>query len=124
MPDPRPPLLRHEAPETDLAHKREVARRVDEIQQQGRVSWTGDVTLATTPATSTEVKWDSVITDSQITLQPLSAEAAALAPLVWIDPAGIQPALPWTGVTVSKFTIYHPKIDAGVVATLRYCVKG
>jgi hypothetical protein len=45
--DAKPGLGRHELPESDLAHKREVSRRLDSVIKRGAVEWVSEFTLAT-----------------------------------------------------------------------------
>lgn len=123
--DAKPPLSRHElpGPDADLSHKREIARRLDSVIKGGAVEWISEVTLAT-GATSTTVTDERVSTDSQISLHPLTAEAAALLPVCWIGAADLEPGTPWGATQVGRFTIRHPNLAGGVVATFRCCTKG
>ena len=121
--DPKPSLGRHELPESDLGHKREIGRRFDAVVKRASVEWNSEFTL-TTGATSTTISDERVTTDSQISLQPLTPEAAALLPVVWIEKAGLTPGTAWSGSQIGSFVVKHPNLLAGVVAMFRSCCKG
>ncbi len=121
--DPLPPLTRHELPESDLAHRREVARRLDGVVKRGTVEWVTEFTLAT-GTTSTTVTDERVSSDSQISLHPLTPEAAALLGKVWIQASGLVPGTAWSASPVGQFTVNHPNLSGGVVATFRSSCKG
>lgn len=125
MADPKPTLLRLERPESDLASKRDIARKLDAVISRGAVDWTGEVTLTADGAsTSTTVTDERITTDSQLSLQPTTPEAAALVGKVWIDPANITPGTAWSGSEIGTLTVSHPPLVVGVVATFRICIKG
>ena len=121
--DAKPGLGRHELPENDLSHKREVGRRLDAVIKRGSVEWVGEFTLAT-GATSTTITDERVSTDSQISLMPVTPEAAALLGKVWIETAGLIPGTAWTATKIGTFVVKHPNLLSGVVATFRSCCKG
>lgn len=121
--DAKPALGRHELPAADLAHKREVGRRLDAVVKRGAVEWVSEFTLDT-GTTSTVVTDERVTTDSQISLHPLTAEAAALLGKVWIGTADLVPGTAFTASPVGQFTVHHPNLTSGVVATFRSSCKG
>lgn len=121
--DPKSALGRHELPESDLAHRREVARRLEAVVKRGGVEWVSEVTLAT-GATTTTFTDERTSTDSQVSLHPMTPEAAALVGKVWIGAADLVPGVPWGATQVGQITINHPNLTAGVVATFRSSTKG
>jgi hypothetical protein len=107
------PFLRAERPEEDLAFKREVGRRIDAIVNGDGVNWVQEFTLAT-GATSTTVTDNRITSEGQISLQPVTPEAAALVGKCYIA----------TITAGSSFVVSHPPLDVGVVATFRSSTKG
>lgn len=104
----------------DLAHKREVRRNLlDFATGKGASGWVVEFTLDATGATSTTVPSAAATATSQVSLSPTTAEAAALAGNVWV--ASLTPN---TEIALGSFTVGHPAILAGVVATFRASVKG
>jgi hypothetical protein len=119
----QPTLTRQELP--DIVHKREVARKIDAVVNRGAVNWVAEGTLsAGAGATTTTFEHDAVTTDSQISLHALTPEAAALLGKCWITLADLVPGVAWSGSEVGKFTVRHPALLSGVVATFRFSIKG
>lgn len=113
---------RYEEPVADLAHKRAVGRAVSAFATGGGASgWVVEFTLLDSGATSTGVMAAGVSTACQISLSPLTPEAAASMGMVWVDASLLVPN---TDQQQGSFTVQHPAILAGVVATFRASVKG
>ncbi|HKV13343.1 MAG TPA: hypothetical protein VJ725_34700 [Thermoanaerobaculia bacterium] len=127
MAEPTPTIGTREQPDqqSDLAHKREVKRGMEGIVQSGRVQWVSEFTLTADGATTTTVVVDDrVNSKSQISLHPMTPEAAAVLPLVWIAAGGLIPGAAWTSTQVGTFTVNHPPINVGEVVTFRSSTKG
>jgi hypothetical protein len=124
MPEPRllPKHERFADATADIAHKRGVARVLAAFGT-GRVSsWVVEFTLgAGAGATTTTVAGFGLTATSQISLEPITAQAAALLGKVWVPNATLTPA---TDQAVGSFTVQHPALLAGVTATFRASVKG
>lgn len=121
--DPKPGMAWHEGSDSDTAHRREVRQRFQDMVTKGSVQWVNEFTLAT-GATSTTVNDPRVTTDSQISLMPLTPEAAALQGKVYIAAAGLTPGTESSSSRVGQFVVTHPNLLAGVVATFRSSCKG
>lgn len=107
-------------PTADLAHKREMRRRFQDLASgAGASAWMVSFTLDATGATSTTVSSASVTDGSQISLSPLTEEAACLVGKVWISGQ-----VPNTDMAVGSFTVSHPALLGGVAAIFRGSVKG
>lgn len=127
MAEPAPTIGTREQPDaqSDLAHKREVKRGLEGIVQAGRVQWVTEFTLVADGATtSTTVTDERVNTGSQISLHPMTPEAAAILDLVWIAASDLVPGAAWTATRVGAFTVNHPPINVGEVVTFRSSTKG
>lgn len=108
-------------PTADLAHKKEVARHLSRFASgAGASGWVVEFTLLT-GATSTPVTAFGLTGSSEISLSPLTAQAAALLGKTWVDTATFVPN---SDRQVGSFSIQHPALLAGVVATFRGSVKG
>ena len=119
-------LPRHERfaePPADLAHKRAVGRASAAFAGGGGASgWVVEFTLgAGAGATSTTVTASGVSGLCQVSLEPLTAQAAALLGKVWVPSASLVPN---SDLVVGSFTVQHPALLAGVTATFRASVKG
>lgn len=123
METPSLPLRELPGEEQDLGHKRGVKRGLASITRGGQVNWVVEGTLAT-GATSTTFTLDSVTSKSQVSMHPLTPEAAAIQPKCWITAAGLVPGTAFTTSSVGQFTVQHPALLGGVVATFRFSVKG
>jgi hypothetical protein len=123
METPSLPTREDSTDEATLAHKRGVKRALANIARDGKVNWVLEGTLVT-GTTSTVFTSDSVSTKAQISISPVTPEAAALLGKVWIPSATLVPGNAFSGSPVGKFTVQHPNLLPGVVATFRFCVKG
>jgi len=104
----------------DLAHKRSVRRQLQDFAAgPGATSWVVEFALDATGATTTSVPSAAVTSSCQVSLAPMTAEAAALITKVWIS--GLVPN---TDMVVGSFIWTPPAVLAGVVATYRASVKG
>lgn len=121
--DAKPGMAWHEGDGTEKAHRREVRQRFLDMHAKGSVQWISEFTLAT-GATSTTVPDSRVTTDSQISLHPMTPEAAALVGKVYIAAAGLTPGTESSTSRVGQFVVTHPNLTAGVVATFRSSCKG
>lgn len=125
MADPMPTLAIHETEKADLPFKREVKRRLDAIDEGHVAAWTFEGTLtADGAATTTLFQHDGITSTSQVSLHPLTADAASLLDKIWIGGADLEPALPWNALEISQLTVNHPALAVGTVATLRFSCKG
>lgn len=127
MAEPAPTIRTREQPDaqSDLAHKREVKRGLDGVIQAGRVQWVTEFTLvADGVTTSTTVSDERVNTGSQISLHPMTPEAAAILGLVWIAAPDLVPGAAWTATQVGTFAVNHPPINIGEVVRFRSSTKG
>lgn len=118
------PLQRRELPDdlSDIAHKKRVAGAIDAISR-GAVNWVVEFTLATGVG-STTVKATGLTVNSQVSLQALDANAAALLPQVYIPLATMTPGNASSGQQVGQFVVNHPPLTGGTVASYRASVKG
>lgn len=107
--------------QTAMLHAREIRKRTDEIVA-GKVNWGGDFTLEAS-ANNTVVSDGRVTQDSEISLHPLTADAASLINKVHIDTTDLTPGTTWGATPVGQFTVRH-----AIVATTnfkyRYSIKG
>lgn len=119
-------LPKHERfadPTADIAHKRGVRRIFTAFAQGSAASgWVVEFTLgAGAGATSTTVGASGVTATSQVSLEPLTAQAAALVGKVWVPNASLVTS---TDLVGGSFTVQHPALLAGVLASYRASVKG
>jgi hypothetical protein len=106
-----------------LGHNREIRKRLDEVIA-GKVNWVGDVTLRSGAADITTVVSDDRVTpDCEISLMPLTANAASLVGKVYVRTADLGPANTWTPQPVGQFTVNHPILAANDFS-FRYSIKG
>lgn len=98
---------------------RELRRRVDDLLA-GRVNWNGEFTL-TDDAVGTIVYDDRVTPDTEISLSPLTEEAVAMLPKVWIGQ--LRPGRPEAPSPVGEFLVRHSHVD-GTNCKYRYSAKG
>lgn len=104
----------------DLAHKREHARRLDEVISKGKVNWGGSFSLAQSVNTTT-VQDDRVTRDSVIVLYPTSNYAASIINRLYVKT--LSPGVPWAANALGQFVLEHP-IVANALYTFRYLVTG
>lgn len=103
------------------AHDERELRGVVAGVVRGRVNWVGELELtADGSATETVVEDDRVTEDSEISLSPLTADAAALLGKVFVS--SLEPGVPWAN-PVGRFTVDHPKL-AVENYSFRYSIKG
>lgn len=107
---------------TELAHRRLQRRRVNEVLV-GKVNWNGVFTLTDGGATATVVQDERVTPDCEISLHPLTANAASLVGKVFIPLATLLEGTAYRADPVGRFTVQHP-IVAAVDFTFRYSIKG
>lgn len=107
----------------DIAHKKSVRRAFSTFAGGGGASgWVVEFTLsAGAGATSTKVAAASASPTCQVSLEPITPEAAALLGKVWVPSASLVSNSDLTG---GSFTVQHPAILAGVTAKYRASVKG
>lgn len=117
-------VQRRELPEDalDLAHKKQVNKTLSALAD-GAVNWVVEFALATGSPT-TVVQAVNLTVDSQISLQPLNANAAALLTDIYIDLPNMIPGTAWSGQQTGSFTVNHPLLVVGTVASYRASVKG
>lgn len=124
---PQQSVIRSEVPVgpndtlTPLVHGRELRKRADEIVT-GKVNWCGDFTLAD-GANNTVVEDDRVTSDSEISLQPLTADAASIIGKIHIDTTDLAPGTAWAANPVGRFTVRHPIVSTENFK-FRYSIKG
>lgn len=106
----------------DRSHKRSVNNKLDSIMA-GRVNWVLMFTLAT-GASSTVVAADTITPNCQVSLDPMTPQAAALVGKIWISQVDRQPGAPSNPTQTGRLTLEHPVLNSGVVATFRASVKG
>lgn len=106
----------------EMTFRREVARRLADFLV-GRVNWVLVFTLAT-GVTTTVVPADTITPNCEVSLDPLTPEAAALMGKVWATAANRVPGSPSDPTQIGQLTLNHPVILGGVVATYRASVKG
>jgi hypothetical protein len=119
---PRPRRHDLEGRSSDVAHKRDTIRTLGEVIA-GRVNWVLQLTLAT-GATSTVVAADTITPGCQVSLDPMTPQAAALMGKVWLPQVDRQPGSPSAPTQTGRLIVQHPMLNSGVVATFRASVKG
>ena len=105
-----------------IVHTRELRKRLDEVIY-GKVNWMGDFTLTDGGATTTVVSDDRVTSDCEISLHPLTANAASILGKVFVRLADLAPGTAWAASPVGQFTVQHP-ILAAADFSYRYSIKG
>ena len=115
---PHDPAVRVES-QDDLAQKRSILRRIEQITRGG-VNWVGEVTLVE-EASGTTVQDDRITENSQISLTPLTIEAAAIASSCYVQV--VRPGVPWAANRIGEFVIRHPA-PKDSSCLFRYSVKG
>lgn len=103
----------------DLGHTRETSRKLEGIQDLGRVNWCGDLTIATAANTTTVVD-DRVTQNCEISLHPKNANAASLLPRLVVKT--LSPGTPWAANKVGQFVLEHPIVSG--TYSFRYSIKG
>ena len=103
-------------------HARELRKRLDEVVV-GKVNWNGVFTLTDGGATATVVQDERVTPDCEISLMPLTANAASLVGKVYIPLATLLEGTAYRADPVGQFTVQHP-IVAAADFTFRYSIKG
>lgn len=108
--------------QTFTAHAREIRKKLDDALY-GKVNWVGEFSLTNDGITTTlTVQDDRVTSDCEISLMPLSQNAAAMIPQMWIGLADLTPAIRTTAL-VGQFTVNYPAtLDADL--DFRYSIKG
>jgi hypothetical protein len=86
------------------------------------VNWVGEVTLED-GVNSTVVADERVTPDCEVSLMPLTANAAALLGKLYIPTATLLEGTAYRPNPVGSFTIQHP-IVASVDYSYRYSIKG
>ena len=90
----------------------------------GKVNWIGTVTLRYGASDiTTVVSDDRVTSDCEISLMPLTANAASMLVKVYIGTADLAPGVPWAANVVGQFTINHPILTDDDFS-YRYSIKG
>lgn len=113
------PGIAHRDRDGGLPHRRVITRRLGD-RLSGKVNFVGEVTLAT-GVTTTEVIDDRVSPVSQISLSPLTANAAAMLPKIYVSsreegsPHGVE--------RVGRFVLTHPILTL-TDYEYQYSVKG
>lgn len=102
-----------------LGHTRETARKLEGLQDKGRVNWCGDFTI-TAAANTTTVVDDRVTENCEISLHPKDANAASLLPRLVVKT--LTPGTPWAAAALGRFVLEHP-IVSGTYG-FRYSIKG
>lgn len=74
-------------------------------------------------ATSTTFALDGLTADSQISLHPLTPEAAALLGKCWIGKEDLVPGTSSSEPQAGRFTVKHPALHSDVVASFRFLVS-
>lgn len=121
------PAIRSEVPSgpgdarTPLLQSRD-SRKRDDAVLSGKVNWVGDFTLAAGVAFTVVVD-DRVTSDCEISLQPLTADAASIAGKVYVGVANLTPGTSWAANPVGRFSVQHPIVSTDQFQ-FRYSIKG
>jgi len=109
--------------QTFTDHAREIRKKLDDALY-GKVNWVGSFTLVSDGVTTAVVVQDDRVTsDCEISLMPLTANAAKQMPGLWIPLATLAPGTPWAANPVGQFTVnYAATADADL--HYRYSIKG
>lgn len=102
-----------------LPNVREVGRRL-ELAIRGGVNWVGELTLGQ-GGMGTTVEDDRLTENSQVSLTPLTLEAAVVSARCVVYQ--LRPGVPWKPNTIGQFLVVHPAVSNGN-AKFRYSVKG
>lgn len=102
-----------------VSQARELARRL-ELAVRGGVNWVGEFTLGQGHA-GTVVDDDRLTENSQVSLTPLTFEAAVVSGRCHV--LALRPGVPWAPNKVGWFLVLHPAVS-NANAKFRYSVKG